>query len=65
MTLVLEQVVSKNNFKLICLIICNIKLMQIWLLKKGPLLDIFWSISLKFLDCTILVLVKSDPWWLI
>ena len=48
--LALEQLVSKNSFKQICLIICNIKLLQIWLLKVGLHLSIFLCISLKFLN---------------
>ena len=54
MTLVFEQKVCKNSFKQIRLI-CNIKLLEIWLLKIGPIFDIFRFISPKFLNFTILV----------
>ena len=54
MTLVLEQMVSKNSFKHIRFI-CIIRLLEIWLLKIGPILGVFWCISPKFLDYTILV----------
>ena len=54
LTLVFWQVVCKNSFKQIRLI-CNIKLLEIWLLKIGPIFDIFSFISPKFLDSTILV----------
>ena len=54
MTLVLEQMVSKNSFKHIRFI-CIIRLLEIWLLKIGPILGFFWCISPKFLDYTILV----------
>ena len=55
MTLVLEQIVSKYSFTQIRLIISNIELLQTWLLKVDPPLDIFKCIFLKFLDCSILV----------
>ena len=44
-TLVSEPIASKNSFKQIRLIICNIKLLEMWLLKIGPLLGIFFYFS--------------------